>query len=1662
MSEPNPKTFLDYFEKKIEENKSYDPHNIKESIIDLIIVLKELKKITDNENSALEEDITVKLKKKLNNIHEKYLKLYKHLKNFSIRYLEKTLDNTYILKPLLTEASIEERKILINKILKYQVLFDIYKYYLVLLFEFKASVLTKKGSNNIDRITSTDIKDAFNNTSENNIFQSSTTTTFNEQSLKTYKIAKYYYTNETETEIDKLLDNIDRNIVIPAPDNDSVVSVKRQQKKRQDGLLELVSMDKLPYKPLEFTNSSPDSNIWTLDHVNIDTNITKFHEILSVSDKYSIGIIFRGTIQLKNQYPFYIILYFKENDNYKYILSYIIKFNDKYFYVNEKNHPIAIVTVEINEDDIPRNTIILNIDVNNYSFLHYDTGKWIPIPINVMKKFYIFNIPAKAKPDANAEQLQATAAPAPPSPPPRRPAPAAAGLAAPPAARPVVAAADAAAADAAAAGPVVAAAAADAAAADAAAAGPAPPSPPPPSPPPPSPPPVLAPRPAPSPAPAAADTLAALAAEAKRELNQVLRNIKKNLTVLTVNGEPGYVNLTLHNDIKEQAKILDNDKSNPDYTSLIFNLVLGTEFYIYNDKSSIRIQLDNDYTAIYLYMFYIYSDKYYYIKFTYIYIYHKYYYLYQFNGDKLQLRQISLQNIPNNTYILSYFNCDQGFIIQHKHNNKFITNTISLKKLNDSSIAVELTPDEIKIISPAAPAPAAPAPAAPAPAAILSHAIRIFITKKSLSLHDNKYLFYDNYQLHYISYEKNIYYIDNIDNIQLYRHSIDYIPNNILILKIFANDGGDFEFTILKWKNRKSCEISKEEIQQIITEYAIRVAQAPPASEEPYSPPPPPPRPLPPPLVVESDVNAAIGRILINYSTKISINSEFLNYTLENIIVKVYYICYNGKYYVIENNSYKEITYSSILYGIYILYIGILNDTHEEYYAELHRKLFTENITGLTNNLEYLVGEKKCNFRLYIDKKGKHFIGLPEYIKQPVKYLLYKNKYYEIISNNNGSLTLSIVDLSEDEILRSVNYYIIIDIINETTFEITLEIKYKQSPLFNDYKILPLCNNFTPDEINEINRTNPAIEATLGILRDGKSLFEGLPELGRQVAEDLFGIIRKGGANEPLRALPKILQVEYYKDKIEPFLSEVNTTSNNLDSVKLAPLSRNPLGFDNESKIFRNRDRKSLVYWQRTFNNIVNKLKNNSKISTKEIDTFNSIENSVNSVEIKDDDKNKEKREAKRKALIEYIKTTKEELEKQNIGFKDENIINTNKIILDFSKVVNVFKIILVGLTVISIIIYIVVLIISIYNLFNLLIKIIGTIIYLFYNKTLTHLDTLSYKAKNITKCTKDNYSGDIFNVLNEQLTALSVFNTNIYIIYIILGYVILYLLYFIYSLIFSKFYVFKGDIKDIDPKFTLLTVIAIIFMCSFFHLLIYKFLFKTICLNKFKECDKDETNIDDKLKTYLSSFKDIDEPSENTKFYNLLTDSTKKEEIDAKFQNMVLDLEEDRKSNLGKYLLIYDLYIYFQDYLYMDDKKKELIKDKFDEMMKGDTCKTSFVSVMDLNERRLIKSYHQELPFYNQIPSEKSEYFKIIDTNIGDLLTSANKSIITYAGTFYPFLFTCIYILIICIYNIITTYIILKHISDNKEEQIFPQFIYTMADKIIDIVNRIYNLFNN
>ena len=544
-----------------------------------------------------------------------------------------------------------------------------------------------------------------------------------------------------------------------------------------------------------------------------------------------------------------------------------------------------------------------------------------------------------------------------------------------------------------------------------------------------------------------------------------------------------------------------------------------------------------------------------------------------------------------------------------------------------------------------------------------------------------------------------------------------------------------------------------------------------------------------------------------------------------------------------------------------------------------------------------------------------------------------------------------------------------------------------------------------------------------------------------------------GGNNDnDFKDLPDIFKLYWYQHKIyEPVITKDFSiiTADNIDGSNIILKSKSPLSALNLTKD------NGLYLKQRKFNSIVDKLLKNETITSKEMLYYNSIEDKVQSINTKHTD-DKEK-------LLLYIKDTKEKLKKQNIGFKEENIIDTTKTILNFIKVADIFKLILVGLTVISIIIYIMVLLISIYNLINLLIKIISNIIYLFYNTGVTHNDTLSYMGKNIIKCTKDNYTGDIFNVLNEQLTALSVFNTNIYIIYILLGYVILYLLYFIYSSIFTKFYILNGTIKDIDPNFTLLTLIAIIFGSTFIHLLIYKFLFKTVCFNGYKDANTSETNLDDTIKNYLSRFKNTNDATENEIFYKLLTDTTKRDEIDIKFQNMVVELQEEESiTNLGKFLLIYDLYIYFQDYLYITDDKNKIIQDYFNKMMQNEDPSITFISLLDLNERRLIKPSHEELPFYNQIPTDKIEYFKKINTDVGEIINKVNKSIIKYEGSFYPFLFTCIYIFIICIYNFITTYIILKYISDNKDEKIFPQFIYNIADKFIEISIRIYKLFNN
>ena len=85
-----------------------------------------------------------------------------------------------------------------------------------------------------------------------------------------------------------------------------------------------------------------------------------------------------------------------------------------------------------------------------------------------------------------------------------------------------------------------------------------------------------------------------------------------------------------------------------------------------------------------------------------------------------------------------------------------------------------------------------------------------------------------------------------------------------------------------------------------------------------------------------------------------------------------------------------------------------------------------------------------------------------------------------------------------------------------------------------------------------------------------------------------------------------------------------------------------------------------------------------------------------------------------------------------------------------------------------------------------------------------------------------------------------------------------------------------------------------------------------------------------------------------------------------------------DKKNNLIQFLVIYDIYIYFEEFLYLNEEKKIAINKYFDKLNKGEKPENSFISFLDINERKLIKPYHEDLQFYKQIPTDKYETFQI------------------------------------------------------------------------------------
>jgi hypothetical protein len=418
------------------------------------------------------------------------------------------------------------------------------------------------------------------------------------------------------------------------------------------------------------------------------------------------------------------------------------------------------------------------------------------------------------------------------------------------------------------------------------------------------------------------------------------------------------------------------------------------------------------------------------------------------------------------------------------------------------------------------------------------------------------------------------------------------------------------------------------------------------------------------------------------------------------------------------------------------------------------------------------------------------------------------------------------------------------------------------------------------------------------------------------------------------------------------------------------------------------------------------------------------------------------------------------------LDIKDKTIFG-KKYIIEFTKYANLFKFCLKIIITICIFIYIIIVIISIINVIYLILKIITSIIYLFYNSIITNDQTLSYTAKQIVKSSKNNIKNDIFNIIAEQQTALTIFNTIIYIIYILMAYVIFYLLCVIYVQIMSYTHVINGSISDIDPKYQLLSLIVILFIFSITHLLIYKFLFKNMAISNYKSITNFENNVDKEIKTIID--KNYNYNDECNTFFNLLTDASKRNELDTLFSNKIKNIKkDDNNNNIRKYLMMYNIYMYFENYLYMNDIMKDKIKiffgiNKYNEEKDPKyMADINFIGLLDSNERKLLKAYHEDLPFHSLISKDNLEDYQVINEQIATTIATINKNIIKYQGTFFPFLITCIYIIIICFYNVYTLYVIFKFISDTETDMIFMPFIYSLSSRYISYCDRIYSLFFN
>jgi hypothetical protein len=400
---------------------------------------------------------------------------------------------------------------------------------------------------------------------------------------------------------------------------------------------------------------------------------------------------------------------------------------------------------------------------------------------------------------------------------------------------------------------------------------------------------------------------------------------------------------------------------------------------------------------------------------------------------------------------------------------------------------------------------------------------------------------------------------------------------------------------------------------------------------------------------------------------------------------------------------------------------------------------------------------------------------------------------------------------------------------------------------------------------------------------------------------------------------------------------------------------------------------------------------------------------------------------------------------------------------------ISIFKIALRLIVMFCILLLFIILFLSIISVMAFFYYVIDYIITLFVNPSnITKLISLDYMHKSIIKYSLKDASQDKLFIILGQRFNLNLFNVTSYTIYLLIFFFLFYVCHVFYASYMSKNLV--GALGDLDKNGILISIFGIIFIYSLFNLGVYLLLFKPFVITPYRIIEKREQEIDKKIAELIlitANTEDKTNIDENNilvddNFFEILYDLSRIDELNNFFLNSIKD--NNAAGCLEQKLIIYDLYMYLREYITFDKNMQKLFKDyctskegnskpAYDKYTKpsdvnDNSPRVTFISLLNNNEVKMIKKYHEDLDFFNNIPDEYNEFYNKLNKSIDKSLKEINNEIITSNKTVIPFFLSIIYIFIFFFITFFIVYLIIIYALDNDkkarpDEKFFGFFIF-------------------